>query len=261
MAKLQTRQEGPMVLPRAFSLLRLLAAEAKGLNLSEIAQRLSVPKSSLSATLKSLTEQSILERRGTLYYLGPESYSLASVILAGRSLRQIARPYLEKTMEMSGETVILGELSSDGMHAIYVDLVDSPKSVRFSVAVGTRRPLYSSSCGRLLLAFLSEKDQLDYLSKVELEKKTDATTTTKSSLIKILTDIKSTGVSVTFGEHSPDVSGFSAPIFNSDGDVIAALAIAVPISRGLREKDLFVEQAITAAAGISKTLGYKPDEV
>jgi len=258
--KLQTRHEGPMVLPRAFSLLRLLAAEAMGLNLSEISQRLSVPKSSLSATLKSLTEQNILVRQGTLYHLGPEAYSLASVILAGRSLRQIARPFLEKTMEESGETVILGELSSDGMHAIYVDLVDSPKSVRFSVAVGTRRPLYSSSCGRLLLAFLPEKDQFAYLDSVELEKKTEVTTTSKPGIVKILADIRNTGVSETFGEHSPDVSGFSAPIYNSDEDVIAALTIAVPISRGQREKDLFTRQVITAAAGISKTLGYKPTD-
>ena len=250
-----------MVLPRAFSLLRLLAAEPMGLNLSEIAHQLSVPKSSLSATLKSLTEQNILDRQGTLYHLGSEAYSLASVILAGRSLRQIAKPFLEKTMEVSGETVILGELSSDGMHAIYVDLVDSPKSVRFSVAVGTRRPLYSSSCGRLLLAFLPEKDQRDYLSKVELEKKTEATTTSKPALRKILADIKNTGLAETFGEYSPDVSGFSAPIFNSDEDVIAALTIAVPISRGQREKDLFAQQVMTAAAGISKTLGYKPQSI
>ena len=99
-----------MVLPRAFALLRLLAGNPSGMNLSSVSAELDVPKSSLSSTLKALTDQGYLNRSGTLYSLGSEAFSLASVIVAGRSLRQVARPYLERTMEQTGETVLLSIL-------------------------------------------------------------------------------------------------------------------------------------------------------
>lgn len=254
------RSEGPMVLPRAFALLRLLSSELSGLNLSEISNRLKVPKSSLLATLKALTDQEFLVRHGTIYQLGPEAFSLASIILAGRSLRQIARPYLEQTMEACGETVLLGELASDRQNAIYMDLVESPKSVRFSVSVGTQRPLYASSCGRLLLAYMTDEDRDLYLNQVDLNQRTDTTITDYSELRKCLAQIRQKGVSETFGDYSPDVSGFSAPLRNADGEVVAALTIAVPISRALREKEQFAEHAIKSAAQISKILGYKVED-
>ena len=116
-----------MVLPRAFSLLRLLAEEPQGMNLSGMAAYLDVPKSSLSSTLKALTDQGYLSRKGTLYFLGSEAYGLASTILAGRTIRQIARPYIEQTMENTGETVLLAQLDVDGKFASYIDTVESDK--------------------------------------------------------------------------------------------------------------------------------------
>ncbi|WP_025897774.1 IclR family transcriptional regulator [Sneathiella glossodoripedis] len=251
------RNEGPMVLPRAFSLLRLLSNMQDGLNLSQISNRLDVPKSSLLATLKALTDQGFLVRRGTIYQLGPEAFSLASIILAGRSLRQIARPFLEKSMEDCGETVLLAELAADRRNAIYVDLVESPKSVRFSVSVGTQRPLYASSSGRLLLAHMSDEERDEYLSTVEFKKWTEVTIVDPDELRTHLKETVIKGVAETYGDFTADASGFSSPVFNSDGDVVAALTIAVPISRALREKEKFAKAAVHSAAEISKILGFK----
>ncbi|MEH6495033.1 MAG: IclR family transcriptional regulator [Pseudomonas marincola] len=257
MGKAVARSDGPMVLPRAFALLRLLASVPQGLNLSDISARLDVPKSSLSATLKAMTEQEFLVRQGSLYHLGSASFSLASVILAGRSIRQIARPYLERTMDTCGETVLLAVLDTDMKSASYVDIIESPKSVRYSVSIGTRRPLYANASGRLLLAYASEAHQNKYLETVSLEAVTDKTIVERDTLQTVLNDIYKNGVSITLGDYSEDSAGFAAPIFNSDGEVVAALVIAVPISRGLREKDRFRDVAIQSAQKISKVLGHK----
>jgi DNA-binding IclR family transcriptional regulator len=245
-----------MVLPRAFALLRLLAEEPVGLNLSSVAANLDVPKSSLSATLKALTEQGFLRRTGSTYTLGSESYSLASVILAGRTIRQISRPHLEEAMTDSGETVLLAVLDSDGQHFTYIDSVESPKSVRYSVSIGTRRPLYATSCGRLFLAHQAEAVRQAYYTAVDMHQVTDKTITTPEALEKLLTEIRDAGISVTLGDYSVDVAGFAAPIFNSDGEMIAALAIGVPVSRGVREEARFREAAIQSAQSISNVFGY-----
>jgi DNA-binding IclR family transcriptional regulator len=259
LAKTATRTDGPMVLPRAFALLRLLAEEDSGLNLSAVATKLDVPKSSLSSTLKALTEQNFLSRKGSLYTLGPESYSLASVVLAGRSIRQIARPHLGAAMEDCGETVLLAVLDADQQHFTYIDLVESTKSVRYAVAVGTRRPLYATSCGRLFLAYQSEAQRKAYYGEVKLAPVTEKTVTTRKAMEELLADIREAGVSITLGDFSPDVAGFSTPIFNSEGKMIAALAIAMPVSRGIREEKRFRETAIRFAQSISKVFGYRED--
>lgn len=256
MTKATTRMEGPMVLPRAFSLLRLLAEEPQGMNLSDMAADLDMPKSSLSSTLKALTDQGFLARKGTLYFLGSEAYGLASTILAGRTIRQIARPYLEQTMESTGETVLLSQLDPDRKFASYIDTVESDKSIRFSVPLAARRALYCSAGGRIFLAFMTDRQRAGYYDSVSMERRTENTETDRVEVEQVVAKIRETGISITMGTYSADAAGFAAPIFNSDGEVTAALTIGVPVSRAERDSQKYTEAAIKAAADISKILGY-----
>lgn len=256
----KTKSDGPMVLPRAFALLQLLAEETRGLNLSDISGRLDVPKSSLSSTLKALTEQMFLERNGAIYTLGSEAYALSAKILAGRSIRQVAQPYLQKTMEKCEETVLLAVLDSDKRHATYIDCIESPKSVRFAVTIGTRRPLYANACGRLFLAHQSESFHDAYFKEVKMVPVTEKTITDPTDMKTLLSKIRADGISITLGDYSHDAGGFAAPIFNSGGDLIAALTIEVPISRALRETKRFKEAAIQAASEISRLHGYTEED-
>ena len=214
LANTAIRSDGPMVLPRAFALLRLLAEEPHGLNLSAIASNLEAPKSSLSSTLKALTEQGFLQRTGSLYFLGSESYGLASIILAGRSIRQIARPFLEEAMEETGETVLLAIMDADLRHFTYVDSVESHQSVRYSVPIGSRRSLYATSSGRLFLAYQTEAFRQAYFDDVKMEPVTEKTITDRKTLEDVLRDVRQSEISVTLGDYSNDAAGFSAPIFN-----------------------------------------------
>lgn len=260
MTEKSTRSDGPMVLPRAFGLLRLLAEHPEGRNLSAIATSLDVPKSSLSSTLKALTEQGYLDRKGTLYFMGSEAYALASTILARRSIRQIARPFLEKTLAETGETVLLAELEPERKFAAYIDFVESEKSVRFAVAIGTRRPLYAAAAGKVFLAFMSDAERQEYYAAVDLESVTDRTICDRKILEKDLENIRQTGVSITIGEYSADAAGFAAPVRNSDGEVIGAVSIGVPVSRGEREREKYAAAAIKAGAAISKVMGYNRED-
>lgn len=250
------RMEGPMVLPRAFALLRLLADQPQGMNLSAIATELDVPKSSLSSTLKALTDQGYLSRKGTLYFLGSTAYSLASTILAGRTIRQIARPYLERTKEQTGETVLLAELDQDQRFTSYIDSVESDKSIRYTVPLATRRALYCAGAGLAFLAHMSDRDRKAYYDSTRFEKMTDATPTDRVELEKILAEIRRTGVAINMGGFTADACGFAAPIFNSSGEVVASITIGVPLSRAERELQKFIDAAKKAGADISTILGY-----
>lgn len=255
-SKMGARSDGPMVLPRAFALLRLLAEFPDGRNLSAISASLDVPKSSLSSTLKALTEQGFLDRKGTLYFLGSEAYALASTILARRSIRQIARPFLEKTLAETGETVLLAELEPDKKYSAYIDFVESEQSVRFAVAIGTRRPLYASAAGKVFLAFMNEAEREAYFASVDLNQLTERTICDRAKLEADLKNVRTRGIAITIGEYSADAAGFAAPVRNSDGAVIGAVSIGVPVSRGRRERDRYIKAAVEAGAAISKVMGY-----
>lgn len=245
-----------MVLSRVFALLRLLAENKRGMTLSEISVKTSVPKSSLSATLKALDDQGLLVREGWHYSLGPEAYALASVILAGSTLSQIAHPTLVETMEESGETVLLGTLDRDSDYSVYVDIVETNNPVRYSVPIGTRRPLYPAAAGRVLLAYRSPEQRRAYFDRVKIERFTEHTIVDREELEKVLDGVRETGISMSSGEFSADSSGFAAPVFNHSGAVVAVLTIALPTNRALVKRDQLIEQVRRGAATLSRIFGH-----
>lgn len=252
----KVRADGPMVLPRVFALLRLLAENKRGLTLSELATRTSVPKSSLSATLKTLHEQGLLTREGWTYSLGPESFALASAILAGRTLSQIAHATLVETMERCDETVLLAALDRDRDYSVYVDTVETANAVRYSVPVGTRRPLYPTAAGRVFLAYHTPEQLQAYFKRVRLEKYTDRTVIDHKEIERSLDEIRRTGIAVNSGEFSSDSSGFAAPVLNSSGALVAVLTIALPTSRVQSKRKALEQQTREAAERLSKIIGH-----
>ncbi|MES0825152.1 IclR family transcriptional regulator [Ruegeria sp. SCP11] len=246
-----------MVLPRAFALLRLLANSSDGMTLSNIAADLEVPKSSLSSTLNALADQNFLTRRGTLYTLGSEAYALASVILAGRSIRQISRPYLEQGMKMTGETVLLAQLDQDKQYISYVDTVEPDKSVRLSVPIATRRALYCSAAGQVFLAHMSDQERDKYFDATQMEELTDTTLVKREDLERALDIIRSQGFAMTVGTYYADAAGFACPVYNADDELVASVVVGVPVTRAQKETQRFIDAVVQVGANISKTLGYK----
>lgn len=258
-SKPRARPEGPMVLPRAFALLRLLSNDQAGMTLSAISDELSVPKSSLSSTLRALVDQGMLARDGQLYRLGGEAFALASMIVAGRGLRQTVRPVLEQICLETGETVLFGVPSGDGRTITYTDFVESPKSIRFAVEVGAKRPYYASACGLVILAYQLIGERETYLNQSYRPALTEKTMTDEFQLHQRLIAIREAGIAVTLGDYSPDAAGFAAPVRDSQGRVIAALSIGVPLTRGERDAATLSEAAKRGASTLSRLLGFRPD--
>ncbi|WP_152539850.1 IclR family transcriptional regulator [Afipia sp. P52-10] len=254
-----SKGDGPMALGRAMALLRLLSGHPDGLNLSTLAAALNVPKSSLLSTLNGLTELGYLARSGALYVIGEETWSLASALTGARSLRQLARPVLERAVAECGETVLLAELNADRRGFSYIDFVESPKSIRFCARIGEQRPLYPTACGRLFLAHFPEKERERYFKSMTLKPTASKTIASRSKIEALLDNIRATDLSVTMGDYADDAAGFSAPIRNASNTIVAGLTIGAPLSRGQREPDLFSRIVLDSARTISTLLGHRSD--
>lgn len=222
---------GPRSLTRLLGLFDVLAKSKDGMTLAELNQALQSPKSSLLNLLRPLVIDGFLACDNGRYRLGPSIFRLAANIMSVWNFSSTMRPYLEELAQMSEESVYLGVLDTVGSVITYVDSIDSPKAVRFSVPVGAARPLYSTAAGRVLLAF-GDQDWVDeYLKNTKVTAFTPYTVTSRKALREELENIRKTRVSVSMGETFPESGAIAAPIFGADGKLIAAIAIGAPVSR------------------------------
>lgn len=230
----QTRQEatGPRSLMRLLGLFGTLAkAPKEGLGLAELKLVLNSPKSSLLNLLRPLVATGYLNLESGRYRLGPSIFRLAGTIMSVWNFSNAVRPFLEELAVRSRESVYLGVLDRAGKVITYVDAIDSPHSVRYSVPVGAVRPLYCTGAGRVLLAFADKAWQDDYISTTKLEARTARTVSTQMGLRVAIDQVRKTNISISVGEMFPESASISAPVFGADGTIAAAIAIGGPTER------------------------------
>lgn len=247
----------PMALTRVLRLLRLLADQPGGLALAPLCVSMNAPKTSVLSLLRGLTAHGYLQRSDAVYRLGPESFSLGTSLVSARSLDAVVMPFLREAVAQSGETALIARIDRTAGQLIYSPLIESPRTIRYAVPAGTTRPLFASSAGRVLLAFQDEAWRREYLQSTNLRAMTERSVTDREQLARIIEQVRVTGVAVTIGEVAPEVAGFSAPIFEPDGRVNAALILAAPLERGRAAADNLQRLVVELAASISRALGYQ----
>jgi IclR family transcriptional regulator, acetate operon repressor len=245
---------GPRSLTRVLGLFDALAKSANGLTLAELNTMLESPKSSLLNLLRPLVADGYLNHDNGRYRLGPTIFRLAANIVSVWNFSNLVRPYLEELARRSHESVYIGVLDRVAKVITYVDSIDSPHSVRYSVPVGAVRPLYCTAAGRVLLAFADEQFQDEYLRSTKLEARTERTISTRKALRAELDKVVKTRLSVSIGEMFPESAAVSAPIFGANGKIVAAMAVGGPSERlqaRLSELKLIMADVATRASGIT----------
>jgi DNA-binding IclR family transcriptional regulator len=246
-----------MAVTRVLRLLRILADHPAGLALTPLCMVMNAPKTSVLSLLRGLTVHGYLQRSNGAYGLGPESFALGASLVSARSLDVVALPFLREAAERSGETALIARIDRAADRLVYNPIIESTRAIRYAVPVGTTRPLFASSAGRVLLAFQDEAWRRDYLRRADLRAMTEHSVTDPAQLARLIEAARVSGLAVTFGEVTLDVAGFSAPIFEPDGRVNAALIIAAPIERGRAAADALPHLVMELAASISGALGHR----
>jgi len=222
---------GPRSLTRVLGLFDVLAKSKEGLSLADLNTALRSPKSSLLNLLRPLVADGYLNYENGRYRLGASIFRLAGSILSVWNFSSAFRPYLQELAQLSQESVYMGVLDRAGKCITYVDAIESPQSVRFTVPVGAVRPLYSTAAGRVLLAFVEPAWRDEYIGSLKLQAFTPTTITSRTALREELERIRETRVSVSLGETFAESAAISSPVFGSDGKIVGAIAIGAPINR------------------------------
>lgn len=236
---------------RVLRLLSVLAQAPEGLSLSDIATALSTAKSTLLASLKPLVAEDFLVAEGNLYRLGPRAFRLAAEISSAWSLPRTVRGYLRMLADRSGESVGLAVLDREMRRIVYVDVIESPRTVRYALKIGMSGPLHATAAGRVLLAHQPADYQAAFLANSKLTALTPRTVTQPDKLREQLEHVRKDGYCASLGETIEDSAAIAAPVFGPDGDILAALTIGAPLDRLQANLDGFRGAIVEIAAHAS----------
>ncbi len=227
MLKIQKASQG--ALARSLDIFEIFGAARKPLSLSEIARTIGAPVSSCHLLLRTLLDCGYLYSFGRrkLYYPTRRLYDVACSIAAPDALIEELRPTLVSVRERSGETVILGKRQGDAV--LYLEVLESASTVRYTARAGEYKPLHSSAIGKALLGALAPEALDSWLGSHTLRRVTPNTLTGVAQLMANLQQGKKRGYFVTRGENVADVMAVASS-FSLVGEVFG-IAIAGPLQR------------------------------
>ena len=235
----------------------LLALEHKGLSQTAICNHLNLPKATVSRLINTLHSMGFLEQdnKAGLYTLGAKLLTLGNIVNKRLNLSSIATPIMEKLSESLNEMVKLSIMRGDIIYPLVN--IECKKAIRITLDSGTVYPPYIGAAGKLLLSLSSDGSKYfnNVLPNIDLVKYTKNTITDLTKLEQTLNEIKKLGYSWDNQEESSGIYAIAAPIYNSIGEVIAALSI--PFFGDYKEKkEAYLPILINCANEISQYMGF-----
>lgn len=234
---------------RGVRLLDVLATNKDGFTFGELFSKMDVPRASLFRILNELKKHGYVyqEFSTNRYMLGFKILNLGSIILKKFDVRIKARPFLQRLVAETLESAELLILKEENLFV--VDKVDSFYPMASSVPIGKIHPfLHTTAHGMVFLANMDDTYREERLSK-EFEKLGSNISIDNEEFNKIKIDGYAFKVE-NFGFPS---SRFSSPVFDSTGNVVAAIGVAVPPFRAKEEIGCKVREM---ASEFSRQLGY-----
>ncbi|MCL5778062.1 helix-turn-helix domain-containing protein [Limibaculum sp. FT325] len=218
-------------LTRALSLLRYLAASGEGMSLTELSEAAGLPPSTTHRLLTTLESERFVrpDPQGGVWRVGVAAFYVGSAFARSRDKLSLARPYLRRLMEMSGETANLF-VESDG-EAVCIGQIESRHAMRAITGVGGRVALHASAVGKTLLAFMDPMRRGRILSTMPLSRATANSVTERGRLEAVLTEVRALGYAIDNEEHALGLRCVAAPVFDEYGQAVAAISVSGPSAR------------------------------
>ena len=247
---------------RTLALLRAMAEIGQPTTASRLAQKLSIPRSSVYQLLEVLKEQgfAIHFEEEARWGLGVSAWELGSAYLRHEPLERLARPVIKNVLQRASVVgPAVGHLGVlQGSDVLYLIEERPTKSLSLVTDVGVRLPAHLTASGRAILAALPNA-QVDaiYARSKELVTRTSAGPKTYADLKRTLGEERPLGFATEVSEVSEGYSSVGAPVLNHLGYPLAGIAITFQtlIVSQLQLLELG-ETLKVSAAELSRKLGH-----
>jgi len=213
-------------------LLIIDALQEKDMTLTDVIHTFSFNKSTAFRLLYTLEIMGYVKKVGHAYTLTGK-IGMSSTTYSPKENWLSVPPLYELSNEI-GETAYVGILY--GTNVVTAQVVDGRHSIRTHSEVGDYAPVHLSALGKVILAFLNEKQLDSVLKELPLLQKTENTFADLHLLKQHLKVIKEQGYAVDDEETEIGLRCIAAPVIVKD-KVLAAIAISGPSLRLHRKMD------------------------
>ncbi|WP_332684483.1 IclR family transcriptional regulator [Bosea sp. (in: a-proteobacteria)] len=227
---------GGGVLERTLAILELLAANAHGLPLSTVADRLGIPRSAAHRLLTSLVAARYVTQSEAQadYRLTPKIASLALTFLSDIGVTDLAQPVLDRLARETGELVRLALVEGETLTFV-AKAQGSAFGLRYDPDMGREPRLSCTSNGQLLLAQFSDEKAAALATRQGFGHDGEIgprAPRTPEELLKHLRLVRKRGYALTLQTFAPGMHSIAWPIRRpGSGEMLGIVSIAGPAVR------------------------------
>ncbi|MEY7851790.1 IclR family transcriptional regulator [Natrarchaeobius sp. A-rgal3] len=218
--------------------------QLNGARLTEIADAVELPNSTVHNHLATLRERGYVVKQGHQYHVGLRFLDFGEYARRTREAYLPAQDELDQLASETGQTgFLLTEENGVGV-VLYVSRDDG--AVPVDLRPGNRLPLHTSGVGQAYMAYLSDEKIDEIVERFGLPERTDATVSDPAELHDTLAEIRERGIAVDVGGRLPGVTSIGTAIKNESGKVVASIGIA-GASGSIDDVDAAIQQVKNTA--------------
>lgn len=192
----------------------------------ELMEELGYSRPTLYRYLKILKDGGFLTSMpNTGFTLGPRVVEMDYLLRKSDNLILSGTPYLQKLTRKYECTALL--VRWYGEKILCVDSLSSSREAISSYPRGRPMPLSRGAIGRSIVAFLPRRNLLPLLKRTLEEWQAAGVGETVEDVSDALKSIRKAGYALAYGEVTPGVVGFAAPIFDAGQSPIASFSVTI----------------------------------
>ena len=241
---------------RAARILAVLGSGPPRLGVTEIADRVGLPKPTVHGLLRTLEHHDLVAQDADTgkYSLGPGVVSLGNSFLGGSELRARSLRWTEVLARKANEAVWVATLT--GPRVIVLHHVFRPDDTVQILEVGATIPWHACALGHAIMAHRPAPEQGRALA-AEMTPLTGQTKTTRAALNRALAQVRKHGYAIEDQEATVGDAGIAAPIFGRDAVVAGSVGLVGAADRLLTpaSRPGLIRAVQEAARAISRDLG------
>ncbi len=241
---------------RASDILDLFVQDNTPLGITQCANRMELPKTTIQGIVQTLEALGFLEkdRKTVKYRLGPKVFHLGMQYAANMDIVTMGRVWMERLSFQFREPVNVGMLVDDKV--VVLLRVDPDNQFMSYPQAGSIIPLHTTCIGKILFANMEAKKRKAVLSDYHFERFTPNTIPNLAAFEEKLIKVRQEGISFEHEETVTGMAGIGAPIFNHTNQVIAAFTITGDADNVQNQKEKIIEAVRYTSQELSRSLGY-----
>jgi DNA-binding IclR family transcriptional regulator len=248
-------EKGVPALIRGSRVLDAVVASEQPLTVSDLARKLSLPKSTVHGLCGTLVDLGLLSKRnGNSFLIGPHVMRWANAFLAQTDLTAEFAALWDNLTVLSDETITLSVL--DGSEVVYIACRNSSSSLGITFRIGMRLPAPFTATGKAILSTMSDLQVRKLLAGHWPKPLTRRSVHDIDALLGELAECRRRGFSIDDGQTREGMYCFGTPVRDSSNQVVAGVAVSLLATRvDERTTELAAESIRTIAHQLSMRLG------